>query len=96
MVSLVCSTCPVQTECLLYAMNNREEFGYWGGLSGKQRKILRARALSLGWVPPVEERLCTRDAAGYSRHLYLGETPCDICSEAHARRRYRYKELVSA
>lgn len=41
----VCATCEVQTECLLYGLF--EEYGIWGGLSGRQRKALR-RLLSAG------------------------------------------------
>jgi WhiB family redox-sensing transcriptional regulator len=33
----VCAVCPVREDCLRYAMNNRIEFGVWGGLSAHQR-----------------------------------------------------------
>lgn len=37
----VCQSCAVKAECLDYAMDNGERFGIWGGLTGKQRRVLR-------------------------------------------------------
>jgi WhiB family redox-sensing transcriptional regulator len=34
----ICNACPVQMECLDYAIRNREEFGIWGGSTAGQRK----------------------------------------------------------
>lgn len=40
----LCRRCPVRNECLEYALTNRERFGIWGGLSGRElRVLLRAR-----------------------------------------------------
>lgn len=40
----ICWTCPVQTECLDYALDNREQYGIWGGLGIRERyRILRSR-----------------------------------------------------
>lgn len=40
----VCRSCPTRDACLDYALSNREEFGMWGGLSGRERlKIRRNR-----------------------------------------------------
>lgn len=42
----VCARCPVQDECLEYALLAGERFGIWGGTSERQRrKIRRARGL---------------------------------------------------
>lgn len=38
----ICSTCPVQAECLGYALEYREPYGIWGGLTAKERQHLRA------------------------------------------------------
>ena len=38
----VCAECPVQAECLAYALRNDERYGIWGGLSERERKKLRA------------------------------------------------------
>jgi WhiB family transcriptional regulator, redox-sensing transcriptional regulator len=40
----VCHTCPVQTDCLSYALANDERFGIWGGLSERERRQLKRRA----------------------------------------------------
>ena len=37
----VCEACPVQAECLDYAMSKDEKFGIWGGLSERERRRLR-------------------------------------------------------
>ena len=40
----VCGDCPVQVECLEYALAHRIEHGVWGGTSERERRrILRAR-----------------------------------------------------
>jgi WhiB family redox-sensing transcriptional regulator len=36
----ICSTCPVQLECLEYALEARERYGIWGGKTEKQRRQL--------------------------------------------------------
>lgn len=39
---LICAACPVTTECLSYALANREPFGIWGGTTEAERaKMLR-------------------------------------------------------
>jgi WhiB family redox-sensing transcriptional regulator len=37
----VCGRCPVQAECLEFALENNEKYGVWGGLSPNKRKLLR-------------------------------------------------------
>jgi WhiB family redox-sensing transcriptional regulator len=37
----VCSKCEVKTKCLEYALNNKEQFGIWGGTSERERRKLR-------------------------------------------------------
>ena len=39
----VCGRCAVREACLAYAMDNREPYGIWGGLSADERKKLRTR-----------------------------------------------------
>ena len=40
----VCQTCPVQAECLSYALANDERFGIWGGMSERERRQFKRRA----------------------------------------------------
>lgn len=42
----VCNNCPVQEECLRYALTNREQFGIWGGTSERERRKLRKLKLA--------------------------------------------------
>lgn len=36
----ICHGCPVESQCLAYALEWREEDGVWGGTSGEQRKAM--------------------------------------------------------
>ncbi|MEV4432935.1 WhiB family transcriptional regulator [Streptomyces sp. NPDC049555] len=37
----VCRTCPVQEQCLRWAMETGQEYGVWGGTSEDDRRALR-------------------------------------------------------
>jgi hypothetical protein len=37
----ICRKCPVQSECLDYALANNEQYGIWGGMSLKERRQAR-------------------------------------------------------
>lgn len=41
----ICRTCPVQKQCLQFAMDNGIIHGIWGGKSERQRKIMRGEML---------------------------------------------------
>ncbi|GAA4837890.1 WhiB family transcriptional regulator [Luteimicrobium xylanilyticum] len=41
----VCSGCEVRQECLEYALAHDERFGIWGGLSERERRKLKRRAI---------------------------------------------------
>lgn len=41
----VCVGCDVRSECLEYALDKDERFGIWGGLSERERRKLRKRAV---------------------------------------------------
>jgi WhiB family redox-sensing transcriptional regulator len=46
----VCRGCPVRTECLADALDNRVEFGVWGGLTERERRaLLRRRPNVQSW-----------------------------------------------
>lgn len=40
----ICRLCPVQAQCLTYAVNNGEKFGIWGGRSERERRRMRRSA----------------------------------------------------
>ena len=41
----VCISCEVRAECLEYALAHDERFGIWGGLSERERRKLKRRAM---------------------------------------------------
>ena len=41
----ICTSCEVRTQCLEYALENDERFGIWGGLSERERRKLKKRAV---------------------------------------------------
>ena len=47
---LMCTGCPVRFECLAEALDNRIEWGVWGGLTERERRaLLRARTDITSW-----------------------------------------------
>jgi WhiB family redox-sensing transcriptional regulator len=41
----ICQGCDVRAECLEYALAHDERFGIWGGLSERERRKLKKRAV---------------------------------------------------
>ncbi len=41
----VCLSCEVRPDCLEYALAQDERFGIWGGLSERERRRLKKRAI---------------------------------------------------
>ncbi len=54
----VCKACPVRTECLAHALDNRIRFGVWGGMTERER----ARCSSAG-PTSCRGRPCSRRPA---------------------------------
>lgn len=47
---MVCTGCPVRTECLAHALDNRIEHGVWGGMTERERRaLLRRRPTVTSW-----------------------------------------------
>lgn len=47
---LLCSGCPVRSECLAEALDNRIEWGVWGGMTERERRLLlRQRSDVVSW-----------------------------------------------
>lgn len=40
----ICATCPVRTACLAFALERKERFGIWGGLTERDRGRLTPAA----------------------------------------------------
>ena len=45
---LICRGCPVRTLCLAEALDNRIEFGVWGGMTERERRALLRRRKDVG------------------------------------------------
>ena len=51
----VCYGCPVRTECLAEALDGKIEFGVWGGLTERERRVLiRRRPNIVSWRALLE------------------------------------------
>ncbi|WP_329377594.1 WhiB family transcriptional regulator [Streptomyces sp. NBC_01716] len=61
----VCLGCQVRTECLAYALDNREEFGVWGGMTERERRaLLRRRPTVTSWRGLLETARSEHDEPG--------------------------------
>lgn len=53
---MVCMGCPVRTECLAEALDNRIEWGVWGGMTERERRhLLRSRPDITSWYAVLSE-----------------------------------------
>ena len=54
----ICVGCPVIAECLADALDNRTEFGVWGGMTERERRaLLKRRPDVQSWRPVLEAML---------------------------------------
>lgn len=61
----VCLGCPVRTECLSDALDNRVEFGVWGGMTERERRaLLRRRPDVTSWTQLLQQARAEYLAAG--------------------------------
>ncbi len=79
----VCGACPVKTECLTYAVDNRELHGIWGGVGErKRRKLLPTN--------PDAPTHCVNGHAFTPSNTYItpssGYRRCRTCLAANSRR----------
>ena len=48
----ICMSCPVRLECLAEALDNRVEWGIWGGMTERERRqLLRSRPGAVPFAP---------------------------------------------
>lgn len=58
---MMCRQCPVVTECLADALDNRIEFGVWGGMTERQRrKLIRQHPEVKSWSDHFAARRASR------------------------------------
>lgn len=60
----VCGRCPVIAECLADALDNRIEFGVWGGMTERERRaMLRRHPRIPSWRTVFEQGMSERESA---------------------------------
>jgi WhiB family redox-sensing transcriptional regulator len=67
----VCKSCPVQVECLSWALDNSESYGVWGGYTEEERKPMRGarhRARISNAEQRIDQIIELRDRQGYPWH----------------------------
>jgi hypothetical protein len=77
--------CPVIQDCLEFALSlpaSKDQHGVYGGLSHKQRVLLRRKRGGQERPKPACGTL-----AMYRRHLKDREAPCEECRKANAQRK---------
>jgi WhiB family redox-sensing transcriptional regulator len=51
LAKILCRSCPVRTQCLADALDNRVEYGVWGGMTERERRaLLRRRPDVRSWA----------------------------------------------
>ena len=61
----VCRGCPVRYECLADALDNRIEFGVWGGMTERERRaLLRRHPNVVSWRRMFEAAVKQKDLVG--------------------------------
>lgn len=73
----VCDSCPLMQTCRQWAIDTREPYGIWGGLTERDRRNLRAAA-----------NVKCGTEAGFWRHYRADDTvTCAKCKAAHSEHR---------
>ena len=80
----VCRSCPVQTECLDYALSNNEKFGVWAGINMNTVKAHTREELRRQRGVQVREVFSHGTEAGARAHHRRGESVCAACRNAAA------------
>jgi WhiB family redox-sensing transcriptional regulator len=57
----ICRSCPVRYECLADALDNRIEFGVWGGMTERERRALLRRHPQVASWRKMFEAALTKD-----------------------------------
>ena len=78
----ICRSCPIEAQCLEYALVNEERFGIWGGKSEKERRVLRAKRS--GRPTPTIVHGTLGGYAAHHRHDVPMCEPCRLARKAHA------------
>jgi len=73
---LLCSGCPVRFECLAEALDNRIEWGVWGGMTERERRLLlRQRTDVTSWSSILVGKAAQAARANGSQSLSERKSP---------------------
>ncbi|MCW1804206.1 WhiB family transcriptional regulator [Brachybacterium squillarum] len=62
-IKTACGRCPVRTQCLADALDNRIDFGVWGGMTERERRrLLRRHPEVSSWTALLQR--AAREAVG--------------------------------
>lgn len=85
----ICRTCPIETQCLDYALRHYVT-GIWGGTTERQRQAIRRER---GIV--IQQEINHGTPGGYRTHRRRGEIPCAECHAASVRDNRRKHALAT-
>jgi WhiB family redox-sensing transcriptional regulator len=81
-----CRTCPVRTECLAHALDERVEFGVWGGMTERERRaLLRQRPDVASWSALLHDARTAHYASAAdetAEHLAAAQEDHDLSETA--------------
>lgn len=61
---VICAECPVHFECLAEALDNRIEWGVWGGMTERERRALLRRRPNSSWRAILEQNMREKEDQG--------------------------------
>lgn len=68
-IKATCLGCPVKTECLADALDNRIDFGVWGGMTERERRrLLRRHPEVDDWAAVLESYRRGQEDPGQASH----------------------------
>ena len=80
----ICAGCPSRQECLDWAIQNRVNYGVWGGTTHAERRRIWAKMRREGrGVTRVRPRPACGTEAGYKWENRYSDTTCPSCRLAH-------------
>lgn len=85
----ICKACPVKSQCLADALEDADQYGIRGALTGPQRARLKNGQQETSRLAPCGTR------AAYQRHLRNGEPTDQACIDAEAAYREQRKAATA-
>ena len=74
----VCRGCEVRTECLAFALESRQKYGIWGGLTGEERRAyMRRTSTNARRAKKRQELEEARETYGKPGHVKLSDEVLD-------------------